>query len=257
MTPARSLMVRSLRVLACSGFSTTAKALIPIVASTSTSQSRQKASSFQLFSTSALTDERPDFSPYPDAKETVLVVGDGDLSYSASIATQTAESGGSLIASVLETEQEHQDVYSNSQHHKQTIASHEPHQILFETDATQLHKSFPSNCFDRIQFNFPHWRGKANNRYNRQLLSEFLQSASQVLKKDGEIQVALRREQGGAHSQNLIEWRGSWMAPLLAADAGLLLSRLDPFEVRNTTAKHPKDYHFCGITSSPSYCLFS
>ena len=54
-----------------------------------------------------------------------------------------------------------------------------------------------SSTFDRVQFNFPHWRGKANNRYNRILLGDFLASASTVLSPGGEIHVALCDGQGG------------------------------------------------------------
>ena len=48
---------------------------------------------------------------------------------------------------------------------------------MFGVDATNLSAYFgdPNNndddeelaLFDRIQFNFPHWKGKANNKYNR------------------------------------------------------------------------------------------
>ena len=43
---------------------------------------------------------------------------------------------------------------------------------MFGVDATTLQTYFGTTThnddgFDRIQFNFPHWRGKANNRYNR------------------------------------------------------------------------------------------
>lgn len=42
---------------------------------------------------------------------------------------------------------------------------------MFGVDATTLSTYFGNESintrFDRIQFNFPHWKGKANNRYNR------------------------------------------------------------------------------------------
>lgn len=57
-------------------------------------------------------------------------------------------------------------------------------------------------------------------------------SASQVLKDNGEIHVALKIEQGGQRAQDIIAWKLSWKAAELAAAAGLLLTRLDPFEVR-------------------------
>jgi Domain of unknown function (DUF2431) len=173
----------------------------------------------------------------PDPRH--LVVGDGDLSYSASIAQQAARSGISLLASVLESELEHTNVYSNSLSHQHAISKFPSHQVLFETDATKLHQVFPPDYFQQIQFNFPHWTGrKSNNRYNRELLANFLASAGQVLRREGgEIQVALRTEQGGARAQDITEWKLGWKASELATDAGLLLSRLDPFQVRHLVAK--------------------
>jgi tRNA G10 N-methylase Trm11 len=62
------------------------------------------------------------------------------------------------------------------------ISSHSPyHQVKFGIDATKLQTLF---------------RGKRNVKYNRQLLDDFLQSASTVLKPDGVICVALCHGQG-------------------------------------------------------------
>lgn len=57
-------------------------------------------------------------------------------------------------------------VYQYSKANTEIIAS-AGHAPLFGVDATVLSAHFGGATFDRIQFNFPHWRGKANNRYNR------------------------------------------------------------------------------------------
>lgn len=191
---------------------------------------------------------------YHDLQHTVtrrrwLVVGDGDLSYSASIASDLAQNHNiQLIATVLEEQHVHQKIYHHSLQNTATIIHGadnvekvDPefrHQVQFGVDATQLLRFFPSTKFDRIVFNFPHWKGKTNAKRNRQLVSDFLKSASQVSTPDADICIALCDNQGGFPATSLAEWRQSWLVPAYAAEHGLLLRRLEPFETRYTQSSH-------------------
>jgi hypothetical protein len=104
------------------------------------------------------------------------------------------------------------------------------HDVRFEVDATRL-ESLDIGKFDLIQWNFPHWGGKTNARYNRKLLNDFFQSSTQVLKSDGHVHVALMNHQGGAFAATMQEWKQSWMPAQYAGNYGLLLIRVEPFEV--------------------------
>lgn len=167
-----------------------------------------------------------------------LVVGDGDLSYSASIAPELTSLNVKLIASVLESQDEHHRVYERSVQNADTIASQSPHDVQFGIDATNLPSHFPDCLFDCIEFNFPHWRGKTNNRYNRQLVDNFLKSAAQVLKPDGEIRISLCEGQGGMPGTTIEDWRRSWMPAMYAAEHGLLLRRIQPYQPSYGLSSH-------------------
>lgn len=158
-----------------------------------------------------------------------LICGDGDLSYSAKIAPYLNLCNVSLTATVLEDQATHHSVYSNSNRHVEAILAQNVATVRFGIDATRLEHHFPGQYFDRIQFNFPHWRGKANNRRNRDLLKDFFASATLVLSPHGEVQVALCRGQGGSYACNMQQWKGSWMAAMYAAEYGMMLHAIDEY----------------------------
>lgn len=185
-------------------------------------------------------------------KETWLVVGDGDLSYSASLVGAHDTVGSrhhsfdperhQLFATVLEDKATHARIYKNSTSNVQAIVD-AGQTVQFGVDATELNAD--DGSYDRIVFNFPHWRGKANIRRNRALIDQFLASASTVLrnKETSEIHIALRPHQGGctttadgAPSMEL--WKSSWMPHVYGAAYHLLLRRVEPFHPQYALSSH-------------------
>lgn len=124
-------------------------------------------------------------------------------------------------------------VYQHSEGNVQQIEAC-GHEVRFEVDATCLQQQ-ELGSFDLIRFNFPHWKGKTNARRNRALLNDFFQSSKQVLKRNGHVHVALMDHQGGAFATRMEEWKQSWTPARYAANHGLLLISVEPFEVCQAT----------------------
>jgi len=176
----------------------------------------------------------------------LLICGDGDLSFSASISQVACQHNIELIASVLEDQNAHELVYARSKENQNRILN-SGHEIRFGIDATNLSQHFKRGVtfFERIQFNFPHWRGKSNHKYNRMLLNDFFKSSSQFLSDYGEIHIALCEGQGGSTAASLQEWKSTWTPSLFAAEHGLVLLQVLPFKpLYNLSSHREKDRGF-------------
>ena len=151
----------------------------------------------------------------------VLVCGDGDFSFSKALSALGLHR--QLISTTLDNKESLSNHFPQSVTNIKIIESVSiNNKVLYNIDATKL--MFP-NEFDIILWNFPHIIGKANIRYNRELLRLFLNSALPCLTPyTGRVVCALCGGQSGLEAKDKIEWDRSWKLPNQAAEAGMIIT---------------------------------
>jgi hypothetical protein len=145
------------------------------------------------------------------AEAEVLVVGDGDLSYSVALANMRGDIH--LTATTLDSLGSLTKRYRRAENNVRTLLSIPNVSMYYGIDARQLQKyTFTKERkFRRIIFNFPHPGGKNCMATNRKLLSDFFLSAEAVLSDGGEIWLTLCDGQGGTPADNQQrKWHNSW-----------------------------------------------
>ncbi|KAL0680330.1 hypothetical protein Bca4012_008312 [Brassica carinata] len=161
------------------------------------------------------------------SKHQILLVGEGDFSFSCSLATRF-RSASNICASSLdsyadEVVRKYKKARSNLETLKRLGAS-----LLHGVDATklQLHPHLNSRIFDRIIFNFPHagFHGKETDssliKKHRELVFGFLHGASHMVWADGEVHVSHKNKPPFCH----------WKLEELASKCSLALTQCVAFE---------------------------
>ena len=156
----------------------------------------------------------------------ILVVGDGDLSFSRFLAENFPYR--SLQATTLDTKEQLFASFQNSEENVNAITSCTNCNVCYEIDATDLRRYFHVP-FDLINWNFPHIAGKQNIKKNRELLFSFLKSANDVLRSNGSIILSLCEKQCGTDAMNRFDWSHSWKLTHQAAEAGFLVLGSEDF----------------------------
>ncbi|KAM3276043.1 hypothetical protein ACQJBY_044425 [Aegilops geniculata] len=155
----------------------------------------------------------------------ILVVGDGDFSFSLALATAFG-SGENLVATSLDSYGYLKIMYSYGESNV-TSLQRMGATVLHDVDATEMksHAHLKLTRFDRIVFNFPHagftGRETTTNMVNshKKLVKAFFRSASHLLRPDGEIHVTHRT--GHPYDR--------WPIEQLASESALVMFEKDFF----------------------------
>ena len=174
-----------------------------------------------------------------------LVIGDGNFSYSLALAQHRDLRTAPLVCTCLEGELELAKrplaVECVTELRKLGVC------VLYGVDGTKL-EACPQLAalgkkYSTIVFNFPHSGGKSNIKRNRQLLRDFFKSSVSILLPDGEVHVTLCRGQGGTPADATARGHhNSWQVVEMAAEAGLLLGRVEPFTPSSCPGYVPTGY---------------
>ncbi|KAH9096091.1 hypothetical protein LEN26_017585 [Aphanomyces euteiches] len=169
----------------------------------------------------------------------ILIVGDGNFSYSRAITTALQRAGFEpkfVISTSLDTRDELERMYpgaSASIEHLESNGVQVRHDINATTLAAYAHV-FGIDAFDRIVFNFPHFAegGNVRNKISkhRELLAKFFESSRSVLAHDGQVWLSLCAGQGGTPADTITRSYGdTWQVIECAAAGQLLLLDVKPF----------------------------
>lgn len=141
------------------------------------------------------------------SSEVLLIVGDGDFSFSRSVATQL-RNGHNVIASTWETEEDLIKSYANAKGNVHSLVARGAN-VEYQVDATNMHKNrrllsiVRGRSPDVIVFNMPYVRFKQSENFppthprHRDLIRQFLRSARLMKGFRGRVHITQRIDRLG------------------------------------------------------------
>lgn len=182
----------------------------------------------------------------------MLFVGEGNLSFSLSIAKQLNGRTSNMVSTVYENRIE---LAKETLHNGQSLLRLGA-KVYCSIDATKLHKEFSENTFDTICFQFPNIASrqpKYGRNPNHHLLVKYLGSARQIKTKQGHVTITI---------VNRPHYDGAFAIEEAAEKAGYLppkeyIFRSSDFPTYNHTNTLNEDSAIAKYRSFRTYCFKS
>ncbi|XP_074303453.1 uncharacterized protein At4g26485-like [Silene latifolia] len=183
--------------------------------------------------------------PYSSIQK-ILLVGEGDFSFSTSLAV-AFESASNMIATSLNSLEFLTKHYRKFRTNKKKLESRGC-TVIHGVDATKMiqHPLLGNLRFDCIIYNFPHTgnfgKTDANMRKNQNLVRGFIRNAKEMMKEDGEIHIT--------HKSSCFYRK--WDIPKIGCDEGLHLIEEIGFKQRMYPGYRTK----LGFGSNKDFCCY-
>lgn len=167
----------------------------------------------------------------------VLVVGDGNLSFATALSADAAAAACNLrlLATAYEDAAAHAGAFGGDAAERTERLAAQGAQVAYGVDATRLACTLPEGSrgpFARIIFQFPQHPDRHKIHRHRELLIAFFASAVGVLELGGEIVVSLCKGQGGTPAElGRRRVKDTYQVQDAAAAAGLVLRAVRPCPV--------------------------
>ncbi|KRZ43817.1 Ferredoxin-fold anticodon-binding domain-containing protein 1 -like protein [Trichinella pseudospiralis] len=201
----------------------------------------------------------------------ILILGDGNLTFSKALITAQAEENDCplrLISTVYETEEQWLTRFSESTNG--SIINHlrsRGVEVLFAVDGTRLQETLlprVSAPFDCVVMNFPHTGGKTNLKHCRHLLKEIFMNLKHVLSENGKFYLSLLDGQFEIDKQRWSEAeqnsdimfqvtmhkKDSWRVMYLAVYAGFVVDSIHDFPTKQLSGRGYVNAGFRGNAKS-------
>uniref|UniRef100_A0A1I7UIQ9 DUF2431 domain-containing protein n=1 Tax=Caenorhabditis tropicalis TaxID=1561998 RepID=A0A1I7UIQ9_9PELO len=182
-------------------------------------------------------------------KRHVLILGDGNLSFSLAIAP--SDPGTIYFATVFDS----RDEFTRKYQAEDTLESLEALtnvQLVFGVDATALPLHW-KDLFDTIIMNFPHPGGKTNLRKSKILLAGIFRSLRYIMSDKAVFLLSLAIGQSGIEKvENPLQKelpnhkKDSWQAIYLGAEEGFILDSVEIFDTDRFTSYKSSGYKETG-----------
>ncbi|OQR96639.1 hypothetical protein ACHHYP_14450 [Achlya hypogyna] len=181
------------------------------------------------------------------ASDAILVLGDGDFTFSKGLVAHRDGAGAKLVATSYDSTSEVRKKYPNAHSCIQSISAAQAH-VLHSVDATKLHKLPHSDVvpalFDYIIFNFPH-SGQQRVHINRVLLLDFFESARPKLALRGEVHITLKTKPPYSN----------WNVEEQARAHGFVLKERRPFRIQLFPGYHHRTTDPDAKKFEPDQCI--